>query len=66
MGKVFSPLYVIQTRFETHPVSYLMDIEAFSPEIKRLGREADHIPLTSANVKNTWTYTPTPPYVFMA
>jgi hypothetical protein len=33
----------------------------FSP-----GREADHSPLTSAQVKKTWTYTSTPPYVFVA
>jgi hypothetical protein len=37
-----------------------------SPELKRLGREADHSPPTSAQVKKTWTYTSTPPYVFMA
>jgi hypothetical protein len=37
-----------------------------SPVIKRPGREADHSPPTSAEVKKTWTYTCTPPYVFMA
>jgi hypothetical protein len=36
-----------------------------SPGIKRLGREADHVPPTSADVKKTWIYTSTPPYVFM-
>jgi hypothetical protein len=30
------------------------------------GREADHSPPTSVTVKNTWIYTSTPPYVFMA
>jgi hypothetical protein len=39
---------------------------ALSPGAKRPGREADHSPPTSAEVKNTWIYTPTPPYVFMA
>jgi hypothetical protein len=29
-------------------------------------READHSPSTSAEVKNTRIYTPTPPYVLMA
>jgi hypothetical protein len=29
-------------------------------------RETDHSPSTSAEVKNTWIYTSTPPYVFMA
>jgi hypothetical protein len=30
------------------------------------GREADHSPPTSAEVKNTWIYTSTPQHVFMA
>jgi hypothetical protein len=30
------------------------------------GREADHSPPSSAEVKNAWSYTSTPPYVFMA
>jgi hypothetical protein len=37
-----------------------------SPELKRPGREADHSPPTSVQVKKTWTYTSTPPYVSMA
>jgi hypothetical protein len=37
-----------------------------SPGLKRRGREADHSPPTSAEVKKTWIYTSTPPYVFMA
>jgi hypothetical protein len=36
------------------------------PEIKRQGREANHSPRTSADVKQTWIYTVTPPYVFTA
>jgi hypothetical protein len=40
--------------------------EALSPGVKRQGREADHSPLTSANVKKMWSYTSTPPYAFMA
>jgi hypothetical protein len=32
-----------------------------SPGVKRPGREADHIPLSSTEVKNTWSYTSTPP-----
>jgi len=30
------------------------------------GNEADHSPPSSAEVKNAWSYTSTPPYVFMA
>jgi hypothetical protein len=35
------------------------------PGVKRTRREADHLPPTSAEVKKTWIYTSTPPYVFM-
>jgi hypothetical protein len=38
----------------------------FFPGIKQQGCEAEHSPPTSAEVKKTWTYTSTPPYVFMA
>jgi hypothetical protein len=37
-----------------------------SPGVKRLGREADHSPSASAEVKKMWIYTSTPPYAFMA
>jgi hypothetical protein len=34
--------------------------------VKRLGREVDFSPPSSAEVKNAWSYTSPPPYVFMA
>jgi hypothetical protein len=34
---------------------------ALSLGVKRPGREADHSPLSSAEVKNAWSYTSTPP-----
>jgi hypothetical protein len=34
--------------------------------VKRPGREADHSPATSLEVKKIWIYTSTPPYAFMA
>jgi hypothetical protein len=37
---------------------------AFPPGIKRPGREANHSPPSSAEVKNAWNYTSTPKYVF--
>jgi hypothetical protein len=37
----------------------------FPPGVKRQGREPDHSPPTSAEVKKTWIYTSTPPYTFM-
>jgi hypothetical protein len=36
------------------------------PGVKRPGREADHSPPTSAEVKKMWIYTSTPSYAFMA
>jgi hypothetical protein len=39
---------------------------ALSPGVKRPRRQADHSPPTSAEVKKTWIYTCTSPYVFMA
>jgi hypothetical protein len=36
------------------------------PGVKRQGREADHSPPTSAEVKKISIYTSTPSYVFMA
>jgi hypothetical protein len=33
----------------------------FIPDIERPEREADHSPPTSAKVKNSWSYTSTPP-----
>jgi hypothetical protein len=34
--------------------------------LKRQGRETDHLPPTSAEVKKMWIHTYTPPYIFMA
>jgi len=39
---------------------------ALSPWIKRPGHEAEDSAPPSAEVKNVWTYTSTPPYVFTA
>jgi hypothetical protein len=38
----------------------------FSPEVKRLQREADHSPPSDTEVKNAWGYTSTSPCVFIA
>jgi hypothetical protein len=37
-----------------------------SLRVKRQGREADHSSPSSAEVKNSWSYTSTPQYAFMA
>jgi hypothetical protein len=36
------------------------------PAVKRSGREANHSPPSTAEVKNAWSYNSTPQYVFMA
>jgi hypothetical protein len=43
-----------------------MDTWRTFPGVKRPGREANHSPPYSAEVKKAWRYTPIPHYVFMA
>jgi hypothetical protein len=62
----FSLLHVVQTGIGAHTASYSMGTRVLSPGIKRKGREADHSPPTSAEVKKMWIYTFTHPYGFMA
>jgi hypothetical protein len=46
---------------KTHSASYPMGTGALFLGVKRPGREADHSPPSSAEVKNGWSYTSTPP-----
>jgi hypothetical protein len=46
--------------------SYHMVRKRLSLQVKRPGREPDHSPPLSGEVKNAWSYTSTLPYVFMA
>jgi hypothetical protein len=62
----FSLLHIVQTGSGVHPTSYKNGYRGFFPGVKRQGREADHSPPTSAEVKKMWFYTSTPPYFFMA
>jgi hypothetical protein len=66
VGVRFSPLHVAQTGSGAHSASYPAGAGSYFPGVKRPGREADHSSPTSAEVKNTWIYTSTPPYIFMA
>jgi hypothetical protein len=43
-----------------------MGNEGSFPGVKLSDREAGHKPTASARVKNDWSYTSTPLYVFMA
>jgi hypothetical protein len=46
------------------PIQWILGV--LSLGVKRPGRETDHSPPCSAEVKNAWSYTPTPQYIFMA
>jgi hypothetical protein len=66
-GRSSSPGRVaVQSGSGAHPDSYWMDTGSSLPGVKRPGREADHSPPTTAEVKKMWIYTSTPPYAFMA
>jgi hypothetical protein len=62
----FLLLLVIQTGSGVHPTSYPMGTGGSFPGVKRPGREADHWPPASAEVKKSWVYQSTPLYAFMA
>jgi hypothetical protein len=57
----FSLQYRVQTGSGAHPASYRVGTRALSLRVKRPGREAGHSPPSSAEVKNAWSYTSTPP-----
>jgi hypothetical protein len=68
-GKVgiFSLRHCVRTGSGAHlqtPTQWVP--RALTPWVKRPGREADHSPPSSVEVKNVWSYTYTSPYVFMA
>jgi hypothetical protein len=65
-GQEFSLLHVVQTGSGVHATSSLMGTGGSFPGVKWPGREADHSPAGSAEVKKMWIYTSTPPYAFMA
>jgi hypothetical protein len=64
--KKFSLLHIVQTGSGIHPTSYKMGTGGSFPGVKLQGREADHSPPTSVEVKKMWIYTSTTLYVFMA
>jgi hypothetical protein len=55
----FSRRYRVHTGSGAHPASYAMGLRGLSLGIKRPGREADHRPLSTAEVKNPFTTTTT-------
>jgi len=47
-----------------HPIQWVAG--AVSLGTKQPGREADHLPPSTAEVQNAWSYTSTPQYAFTA
>jgi hypothetical protein len=57
----FSLHHRVQKGSGAHSASYPVGITNSFPGVKRPGREADHSPPSSAEVKNAWSYTSTAP-----
>lgn len=64
--RVLSLLQNVQTCSGAHPLSYLMGVGGYCPEIKWLGREVNQLTSLSAQIKNEWSYASTPPHAIMA
>jgi len=62
----FSLRHRVLTGSGAHPASYHMGTVSSYPAVKLPAREADSSPLSSTEAKNSWSYTSTPPYLFMA
>jgi hypothetical protein len=56
----FSLHHRVQNGSGAHPASYPMGTRGSFSGVKRPEREADHLPQSSAEVKNAWSYTSTP------
>jgi hypothetical protein len=57
-------IYLWSISWEQPPIQWVPG--ALSLGVKRPGREADHSPPASVEVKRMWIYTSTPSYAFMA
>jgi hypothetical protein len=57
----FSLRHRVQTGFGAHPASYSVSASGSFLGVQRPGYEADHSYPSSAEVKNAWNYTSTPP-----
>jgi hypothetical protein len=58
----FSLHHRVQNGSGAHPASYPMGTRGSFPGwVKRKGRDVDHLPPPSAEVKNAWSYTSIPP-----
>jgi len=55
----------VQTGTGAHSASYTKDTEVLYSGVKRPGREADHSPPSTSEIKNAWSNTSIHPYVLM-
>jgi hypothetical protein len=46
-----------------HPASHSMRAEVFLSRVKRSEPEVEHLSPSSAEIKNEWSYTPSPPII---
>jgi hypothetical protein len=65
-GKIFSFTCHSDCFWSPHSLLSNGHRGALYPRVKRPGRESDHSPPSSAEVMNTWIYTSSPSYAFMA
>jgi hypothetical protein len=61
----FNDFFMKESLWPTQPSSHWVP-GALTPVLKRLGCVVDLSPPSSAEDKNTWNYTSTPQFVFMA
>jgi len=54
----------VQTGSGVHLASYPMGSRGSYTGVRRPGRETDHSPISSAEIKNGWSYASTTPYAF--
>ena len=59
-GKSSPFLQNVRTVSGVDATSHSMTVGVLTPEVKRLEREVNHVPSSSAEVKNEWSYTSTP------
>jgi hypothetical protein len=62
--ELFTTASILALRPTQPPIQWVPG--ALSLGVKWLGCEVDHSPPSNAKVKNAWSYTSTPQYVFMA
>jgi len=58
--KGFPFLQNVHTVSGVHETSHSLAVGVLSPGVKRLERAVNHVPLSSTEVKNEWSYTSTP------